>query len=82
MYECVRYNKIIVFILITIVNRIGGVIVSEIVLSTLNRVKPNNIKLHTALRRKNTDWLARNHDSSSEWSKMSASGCCSNEQAR
>ena len=49
MYECVRCNTIIVIILITIVNRIGGVIVSDITPSTLYPVKPNNIKLYLLL---------------------------------
>ena len=29
---------------------------------------------HVALRRKNTDWLARNHDNVSEWNGMSICG--------
>ena len=48
------------------------------VCSSPYRVKPKNYQLlvvaynakHTELRRKSTDWLARNQDNVSEWSDM------------
>jgi hypothetical protein len=36
---------------------------------------------HAALRSKNTDWLAWNQDTVSEWGNMFPAACCFNERA-
>jgi hypothetical protein len=68
--------------------RIGGVMVSMLGLSAVDRefeprsghTKDFKIDMccfsakHTTLRRKNTDWLARNQNDVSEWSDMSTPG--------
>ena len=72
----------------TRVNRIGGVMVSVLASSAVNRgfeprsgqTKDNKIVIccfsakHAALRRKSKDWLARNLNNVSEWSDMSTRG--------
>ena len=69
-------------------NRIGGVMVSVLVSSVVERgfetwsSQTNDYEIgiccfsakHTALRRKSKDWLARNQNNVSEWSNMSACG--------
>ena len=69
-------------------NSIGGVMVSVLASSTVNRVlepqsgKNKDYKIgicsfsakHIALRRKSKDWLARNQNNVSEWSDMSTRG--------
>ena len=70
------------------INRIGDVMVSVLASSAVNRgfeprsgqTKDYRIGIccfsakHTALRRKNKDWLARNQNNVSEWSDMSTRG--------
>jgi hypothetical protein len=65
----------------SLINRIDGVMVSELTLSAVDRrfeprsgqTKDNKIGIccfstkHAALRRKIKDWLARNQDNVSEW---------------
>ena len=66
-------------------NRIGGVMVSVLASSAVDRgfesrsVKPKTIKLvvvasHAALRRKSKDGLARNQNNVSEWGDVSIRG--------
>ena len=69
-------------------NRIGGVFVSMLASSAVDRVfEPLSDQTkyykkficcfsakHTALRRKSKDWLARNQDNVSEWGDMSIHG--------
>ena len=69
-------------------NRIGGIMVSELASSLVDRgfeprsgqTKDYNIGIcsfsvkHAALRRKSKDWLARNQDNVSELDDMSISG--------
>ena len=69
-------------------NRIGGVMVSVLVSSVVERgfetwsSQTNDYEIgiccfsakHTALRRKSKDWLARNQNNVSEWSDMSTCG--------
>ena len=66
-------------------NRIGGVMVSVLASSAIDRgfeprsSQTKNYKIgiccfsakHVALRRKNKDWLAQNQDNVSEWGDMS-----------
>ena len=66
-------------------NRIGGVMISVLASSVVDRrfeprsgqTKDYRIDMccfsakHTAVRRKNKDWLARNQNNVSEWSDMS-----------
>ena len=68
--------------------RIGGVMVSMLGSSAVDREfeprsgRTNDFKIdvcyfsamHTALRRKSRDWLARNQNNASEWSDMSTRG--------
>ena len=61
-------------------NRIGGVMVSVLASSAVDRgTKDYALGIccffakHAALRRKNKDWLARNQNNVSEWSDMSIS---------
>ena len=68
--------------------RIGGVMVSELALSVVDRGfeprlgKTKDYKIdiccfcvkYAALRRKSKDWLARNQNNVSEWSDMSTPG--------
>jgi hypothetical protein len=75
-------------IMCTRVNRIGGVMVSVLASSAVNRgfeprwgqTKDYNIVIccfsakQAALRRKSKDWLARNPNNVSEWSDMSTRG--------
>ena len=74
-------------------NRIGGVMVSMLVSSAVDRgFEPRSCQTkdyeiciccfstkHAALRRKSRDWLARNQDNVSEWGDMSI--CCFSELA-
>ena len=76
MARCTRYN---------IMNRIGGVMVSVLASSAVDRgfenrssqTKDYNIGMccfsvkHATLRRNSKDWLARNQDNVSEWGDMS-----------
>jgi hypothetical protein len=69
-------------------NRIGGVMVSVLASSAVDRgfehrsgqTKDYKIGIccfsakHTALRKKSKDWLARNQNNVSEWSDMSTHG--------
>jgi hypothetical protein len=69
-------------------NRIGGVMVSVLVSSVVERgfetwsSQTNDYEIgiccfsakHAALRRKSKDWLARNQNNVSEWSDMSTCG--------
>ena len=69
-------------------NRIGGVIVRVLASSVVDRgfqprsgqTKDYEIGIccfsakHATLRRKNKDWLVRNHDNVSEWGDMSIRG--------
>ena len=69
-------------------DRIGGVVVSVVASSAVDRgfeprsgqTKDYKIGIccfsakHTALRRKSKDWLARNRNNLSEWSDMSTLG--------
>jgi len=71
-------------------NRIGGVIISVLASSAVDRgfeprsgqTKTNKIGnyffsvKHAALRSKSKDWLARNQNNVSEWSDMSICGLC------
>ena len=70
------------------INRIGDVIVSVLALSVVDRgLEPQSGQTkdyktgicsfstkHTALRRKDKDWLARNQNNVSKWSNMSTCG--------
>jgi hypothetical protein len=72
----------------SILNRSGGVMVKMLASSAVDRgfeprsaqTKDYNIGIccfsakHTALRRKNEDWLVRNRDNVSEWGDMSIRG--------
>ena len=80
------YNTCI--ILYSIINRIGGIMVSMLALSAVNcgfeprsgQTKDYKIGIcffsakHAAFRRKSKDGLARNQDNVSEWSDMSTRG--------
>ena len=70
------------------VNRIGGIMVSVLALSAVDRgfeprsgqTKDYRIGIccfsakHTALRRKSKDWIAQNQNNVSEWSNTSIRG--------
>ena len=72
----------------TVPNRIGGLMVSMLASSVVNRVfeprssqtEDYNIGIccfsakHAALRRKRKDWFGRNQNNVSEWSDMSIRG--------
>ena len=56
-------------------NRIGGVMVSVLASSVVDKIGIWCFSAkYAALRRKNKDWLARNQDNVSEWSDMSIRG--------
>ena len=77
-----------IFQMLYIGKRIGGVMVSVLVSSAvdpgfeprLGQTKDYNIAIccfsakHAALRRKSKDWLARNQDNVFEWGNMSIRG--------
>ena len=81
MYDC---SKLSIVILLDF-NRIGGVMVSELASSAVDRgFKPRSGQTkdykigicyfsakHAPLRRKSKNWLAWNHNNVSEWSDMS-----------
>ena len=84
--KVLAYNTCI--ILYSIINRIGGIMVSMLALSAVNcgfeprsgQTKDYKIGIcffsakHAAFRRKSKDGLARNQDNVSEWSNMSTRG--------